>query len=33
MILKLKVGLDVLPSLQNLMEEKSIIVDDITSFA
>jgi len=33
MILKLKVGLDVLPVLQNLMEEESIIVDDLTSFA
>jgi hypothetical protein len=33
MILKLKVGPNVLPSLQNLMEEESIIVDDLTSFA
>jgi len=32
-ILKLKDALDVLPSLQNLMEEESIIVDELTSLA
>ncbi len=32
-ILKLKDVLDVLPSLQNLMEEESIIVDELTSLA
>ncbi len=33
MILKLRVRPNVLPSLQNLMEEESIIVDELTSFA
>jgi molecular chaperone GrpE (heat shock protein) len=32
-ILKLRDVPDVLPSLQNLMEEESIIVDELTSFA
>jgi len=32
-ILKLKDALDVLPSLQNVMEEESIIVDELTSLA
>jgi hypothetical protein len=33
MILKLRVGFNVLLSLQNLMEEESIIVDELTYFA
>jgi hypothetical protein len=33
MILKLKNVHDVLPSLQNLMEEESIVVDELTLFA
>ncbi len=33
MILKLRVGPNVLPFLRNLMEEESIIVDELTSFA
>jgi len=33
MVLKLRNAHEVLPSLQNLMEEESIIVDELTSFA
>jgi hypothetical protein len=33
MISKLRVGHNVLPSLQNLMEKESIIIDELTSFA
>jgi len=33
MVLKIKNALEILPSLQNLTEEASIIVDELTSFA
>jgi hypothetical protein len=33
MVLKIKNALEVLPFLQNLMEEASIVVDELTSFA
>jgi hypothetical protein len=33
MVLKIKNALEVLPSLQNLMEEALIVVDELTSFA